>query len=551
MFEAKINKNENKIEIFNVSEFDFSRVKLSNPIEVKPKEYDPKLKDLGLNSLIPTDDGEDFIFTFVSTNFLDDKFYAPKTLIGRRYTELFPFAKNSVEWYKKVYETGKKETIYIYFYENGSLVSCLEHKIVLWDDELVIFMEDKSDLIQVKSQKSPFEVSSLPKILVKENNAVKVNKAYESLVDARKRNIDKFTLEDLDNNEILYNDLNLDLSVSDIIKKLFNGEHYQIGYNMKMLTSKDKYSIVHGIARIINYDGEHAVEFIILKELLGDELELTLASDMNLDTIQEFTKSGFLYYNIKNNTFSWGKGIEDILEGPVPLDFNLIDVLDEITINNDVFKSGVSIDDISADNPQIKTDYKIKTFKGNVKYLNCVIKGIIEDDELTKLLYFFRDITDDVLRNYDLLSLRDTINDVETATSIGISYEDAEGKHHWTPGFYDIIERDPKDEDKYKNLFKDYMDSNDFNRIEELVKNLEPNEYLGDQIVPIYLDNDKTKYIKLNLRKIYDNKGNFVRISESTMDVTDEVLRDREIAELNATVEDVQSASGKPGDVLL
>lgn len=101
MFEAKINKNENKIEIFNVSEFDFSRIRLSKPIEVKPKEYDPKLKDLGLNSLIPTDDGEDFIFTFVSTNFLEDKFYTPKTLIGRRYTELFPFAKNSVEWYKK------------------------------------------------------------------------------------------------------------------------------------------------------------------------------------------------------------------------------------------------------------------------------------------------------------------------------------------------------------------------------------------------------------------------------------------------------------------
>lgn len=108
MFEIKLSKVDNKIEVFNVSEFDFSTVKLSDPIEIEHKEYDSTLDTLGLNVLVPTEDGEDFIYTYVSTNFLSDKVYSPEVLLGRRYTELYSFAKSSVSWYKQVYELVKK-----------------------------------------------------------------------------------------------------------------------------------------------------------------------------------------------------------------------------------------------------------------------------------------------------------------------------------------------------------------------------------------------------------------------------------------------------------
>ena len=112
MFKVKLNKNENKIDVFNISEFDFSKIKLSNPVKVEPKEYDSTLDAVGLNVLIPVDDGEDFIYTYVSTNFLGDKIYGPDVLIGRRYSELFSFVKSSLDWYKEVYRTGKKTKIY-------------------------------------------------------------------------------------------------------------------------------------------------------------------------------------------------------------------------------------------------------------------------------------------------------------------------------------------------------------------------------------------------------------------------------------------------------
>ena len=300
MFEIKLNEVENKIEVFNISEFDFSSIKLSDPIEVESKEYDPILDALGLNVLVPTEDGEDFIYTYVSTNFLSDKLYTPTTLVGRKYSELYSFAKSSINWYKYVYETGEKISVYMYFYENGSLVSCLEQKVLLNGDELFVFMEDKSNLIQVKTQKSPFEASSLPKILVKKDGSVKVNIAYESLINAKERGIKELTLNDLDEYEILYNDMHLNLKASDIVKKILDREAYQIGYNMRILSSENKYSFVHGIARIVNYDNEPGVEFIILKELLDEELGLTLASDINIHSMQEFTKSGFLFYNIEN-----------------------------------------------------------------------------------------------------------------------------------------------------------------------------------------------------------------------------------------------------------
>lgn len=65
-----------------------------------------------------------------------------------------------------------------------------------------------------------------------------------------------------------------------------------------------------------------------------------------------------------------------------------------------------------------------------------------------------KDVTEDVRikqkildQNEELKILHDTLNDVENSNKFSVQYVDNEGRYYWSSSIYDILEREPRDDD--------------------------------------------------------------------------------------------------------
>ena len=54
--------------------------------------------------------------------------------------------------------------------------------------------------------------------------------------------------------------------------------------------------------------------------------------------------------------------------------------------------------------------------------------------------------------------LYDTLQDAEDSNKFSIQYMNNKGEYHWTKGIYEILERDPLPEDKYKHILLEKTD---------------------------------------------------------------------------------------------
>ncbi len=76
---------------------------------------------------------------------------------------------------------------------------------------------------------------------------------------------------------------------------------------------------------------------------------------------------------------------------------------------------------------------------------------------LFTLLYARRLNEDDVESKNDLKNLNEAMHDVQIATNTAVFYLDANGEYYWSQEVYIIIEREPRPDDKSKNIFIELM----------------------------------------------------------------------------------------------
>ena len=139
---------------------------------------------------------------------------------------------------------------------------------------------------------------------------------------------------------------------------------------------------------------------------------------------------------------------------------------------------------------------------------------------LFTLLYARRLNEDDVESKNDLKNLNEAMHDVQIATNTAVFYSDENGEYYWSPEVYTILEREPRDDDKNKGIFAELMSKEDQKKLVNIYENLAPNEFLGDTVFKITLENGKVKYINANIHKLYDKKGNFIRTNCYAQDIT-------------------------------
>ena len=162
----------------------------------------------------------------------------------------------------------------------------------------------------------------------------------------------------------------------------------------------------------------------------------------------------------------------------------------------------------------------------DIRRLHFILQKDIIDGEV----YFVagnQDITTDVKReeklikqNESLKLLSSVVEDILESTSLAIHYMDADGKYYWSPETYKLIDRGPRKGDEDTNIFIPLMDYDDHIKIENMLNNIEDDEFIIDDFV-LTTESGKTMFIRATARNIYDD-GNFLRLNMSAQDITKE-----------------------------
>lgn len=151
-----------------------------------------------------------------------------------------------------------------------------------------------------------------------------------------------------------------------------------------------------------------------------------------------------------------------------------------------------------------------------------------------------KDVTEDVRikqkildQNEELKILHDTLNDVENSNKFSVQYVDNEGRYYWSSSIYDILEREPRDDDEYNNIVMDACDDETVELIMSKVNRLGPNELLGNHEIEITTENGKTKYLLINIKNVHNSKGELVQKSCYVRDITEEYLMRESLIKAN------------------
>lgn len=397
MFEVKFFESENRVEIYNLSEYPYE-INAPIKLDVEPKEYDKSFIDLGLNVLRPIDNGEDFVFVYSSTSVGKNVLYSFDNVIGRSFGDLHPYFKEYFyPVFKKVLNTGERGDVSFYIFEDGELHTGLELKVVLHEDELFFFMENKTELYKRESrEKYQFDLSSFPKTIFQDGKILKVNKAFEELINVPNSRLEGIPVERINYWNIIYNDTGLVLNYSQLLDKILSGEYYQITFDL-LFEEENELIRYQNLARYININDKPAVEIIILRKLENYDIEANVFSHGKFDLIQKIAKTAFISYDIENKEINWSKSLEDIVEDSLKNIESIPVLIDKIIPNESWIKIEKLTEEMYKSEDSVEGEIKIITLKNNTKYLHYTLKPLYKDGKIVKRLHIVHDITEDYL----------------------------------------------------------------------------------------------------------------------------------------------------------
>lgn len=237
--------------------------------------------------------------------------------------------------------------------------------------------------------------------------------------------------------------------------------------------------------------------------------------------VELYSKSSFFIHSLDSDKYRWSNGLEELFEQPIPLNSNMHNILYDLILPGDLVKLKNLEKDINSDNPLKETTCQIKTIKGNIKHLHIILKSLGINNK--ECLYIFKDFSEYKLQDYNLRRFYDALQDVEKSAEISVHYKTADGKYHWTPAVYEIIEREPEEDDENRNIIYELAPEEERKNFDKELAKLKPNEFMGSHIFPITTAKGNIKYLQVDVHNIFDKLGNFVQRNEYAMDVTDTV----------------------------
>lgn len=545
MFNVIYNSKIHNFKIFNFSKYPNS---IEAPIRENVIFNESTLYDkLGLAVLKPINDGEEFMYLYANSSLLKHAIYPFDDLAGRYIGEVFPYVHDELNAiYREVYKSDDVLYATFDFYESDELVNSYKMRTFYDDGNVFFAFEDQTkevlkndELLKINSTLEDMQSAVSISINFRDPNGVFFwsSETY-NIIEREPRPEDKY------NNIIM--DLASDVSNSEFDKIIENMEPNKfIGAREFEITLENgKTKILKGDCKKIYDSNGRFVQISgyamdISDSYIGRKELMSLNSTVN--DVQEAVHISIHYKNADGIRVWTPETYRLIGREPRPED-KFTNIISDLASKDDSEKLYKMLDDLAPNEFLGPHELHITLESGEKKILKVDAKKLYDSEgNFIQKSGYAMDITEEYLMNKELLSLNATVRDVQEAARISVHYKNVDGSYVWTPETYNLIDREPRESDKYNHIILDLLSNKDQEEISSLINKLGPNQFLGSITTTITTESGKVKYIEINAHNIYDG-DEFIQRSEYAMDVTDDILRNQELLSLNSTMEDVQAA---------
>lgn len=407
---------------------------LHEKVEDLPKPKYNKITDFlasEITILKKWDKGDDFIVVNVGNATCNLVGYSKEEIVGCRFGEIFKIFSRMgmLDLFRKVDGTDKIFKFKSQIKANGN-IKCIREHMIFSDNGFVfnVNQDIKDDEMNELLSKKLFEDDKVGIIeFTKENNPVRVNETITKITGYSR---DDLTIDFI--NDMILKYENEDQSITsfkDCLNKLFKGEIVVNNCDIKFKTKDEKEIWLRLHFKVMVFDE-------ILVQIQA--IDITLFKNY-LDSILKFNEDLDILGESNNTSIITLSPVDNFIYTPQLLSiFELDEDIDDLdTLINLISKENklIIVDlllSLSCENPNFHDIWKIKTVKGNTKYLSIYVKEIYaseypdlepcgqnyyfegkvfpKSDDFVKTIFYIQDVSETVLKEKSLKDLKESLN---------------------------------------------------------------------------------------------------------------------------------------------
>ncbi len=346
-------------------------------------------------------DSNDFSISYINKTLIKNCFYDLSDIKGAYLSEVFlNNHEGLIKKMQEVYNTGKSQQIFGEYYENDVAYNKFVIKIIKINDLIYVLGKDRKDYSSLSYEQEKLFDNSITGIVIFQNGRfVKCNKKYLELYGHD--NYDDIIGKPIGYSGFIDNDT-ID-SLKEYSEKILNGKLNS--YRTFVEVKKDD-KLLHYFdieSSYIVYNGEPAVlgiynditEQELNKREKDKKVKESIILQKNMDFIQSVSNTGSSY--IIDGEYIRSSKLYEILErDPSVEDLNK-DILWDIVIDEDKYILEENYEIRSPKHDFVDFIVRIRTGKGNIKYVHCYIKDKYMSNNRKDVVSFYQDVTSEQL----------------------------------------------------------------------------------------------------------------------------------------------------------
>lgn len=475
--------------------------------------------DFSVNIYVPYKDGEDFLIQHVSNTVLDQGgLKSVDEIRGCLFSKSFPIYMefNFLDYIKEVYKNDKKIKLTLKGYINGKIEYYYDIQIL--KSQGLVFALIKSDIELIKAELNEnhlFENSTQAMFVLQNNIIVRTNKYYEQLRSLSKEELlgstidyDEFNLgeNDIDQfNESSNKILNMQIQSTSFVieKKKDNNNSVWLNVYLNYTTFNNEPAILVSLEDVTEQE-------CLLEDIKKKNNELTELKE-NLFHIQSATESSLCY--LKNNKVIRTPEFYNILE----VEKSEINLFEEIFVDFIIDEEKDEFlkyrNSLSEENPFVNFTTRIKTGKGNIKYLNVTIVYYYDNDGNETLAFIHQDITKQKIlslnfesKSNEALKLKENLDVVLDIAKIAIVYWNIDEGYNWTKEINNILEINTENYNKNYDILSDFVCEDYLKSYSNRKSSVSLEKPVFNKIIEIRTKKNNLKYLSIQL--FYSYKDN-------------------------------------------
>lgn len=344
-------------------------------------------------------------------------------------------------------------------------------------------------------------------------------------------------------------------SMSDAVESILSGKYYFIEGSFKFVNKDKKFFYLE--FNVIKYLLKENTVQIIFRDVTKINIEdrLKLSSEFDFNTVLEVSKSAvaYSYLNNKGERYYYRtKQFYDIIEREFRNDDIFYNVFNDYILGDNKFLGYDALVNSTINIPK-ENIYKIQTAKGNIKYIKIIININYEKkmvmsvlNDVTELLIYKNKLDDEIEHSVQLsknLEIFSNLSKIGHTFTLDNNIEDT----FYNDGFYNLIEKEPEDDDNKKSLIDELVLDKDKYILEENYSLINPDNPSVHFVVRLKTHKNNLKWVEYFVHCNYDEDGELKKTMGFFKDITQEmefnnklIEKSEEYSELSKNLDIIQ-----------